>query len=205
MSELIAYLEATCPVCGHRIVDTREKRRSLKDGRQIHCSAACARLTASIHLRKMAHLSRERMNTVNPMRDPEVRLRVSEKLRAMGHMPRIRGGNGKGLTEAERTLLDHMGDPWVGNHIVATRVPRGRGIPTHYKLDLAHPDLRIAVEVDGPSHQALSVKKRDDKKTAFLTARGWMVLRFLNSDVKERLLYITCMLNEIITTLQMDT
>ncbi len=31
-------------------------------------------------------------------------------------------------------------------------MPRGSGYPTCYKLDIGHQELRIGIEMDGPSH-----------------------------------------------------
>jgi very-short-patch-repair endonuclease len=61
------------------------------------------------------------------------------------------------------------------------------GYPSHYKLDIAHPERRIAIEVDGASHHSRKVQEKDLKKTRFLEARGWRVLRFWNLEVLEDL------------------
>jgi len=70
-------------------------------------------------------------------------------------------------------------------HIVATHMGRGNGYPTHYKLDLADPEIMLGIEVDGSSHGLLSRQEQDRKKTAFLEALGWTILRFPNRQVLE--------------------
>jgi len=66
-------------------------------------------------------------------------------------------------------------------------VPTGQratgGPPSHYKIDLANPDLMIAVEVDGQSHSSRAGQERDRRKDEWLTGAGWLVLRFSNREV----------------------
>ena len=58
-----------------------------------------------------------------------------------------------------------------------------KGLPTHFKIDIAHEQMRIAIEVDGFCHAAFKVKEKDARKDKFLISKGWTVLRFLNKDV----------------------
>jgi very-short-patch-repair endonuclease len=55
------------------------------------------------------------------------------------------------------------------------------GYPSHYKIDIAEPKQKIAIEVDGNSHH--SRKALDTKKDAKLRSLGWIVLRFWNRDI----------------------
>jgi very-short-patch-repair endonuclease len=50
-----------------------------------------------------------------------------------------------------------------------------------YIADFCAPSLKLIIELDGGQH-ALSAA-RDDARTAWLTARGYRVLRFWNNDV----------------------
>ena len=52
-----------------------------------------------------------------------------------------------------------------------------------YLLDLAYPDLKIAVEYDGREHLTPARARRDLRRQAYLTAAGWTVLRFPASVV----------------------
>lgn len=61
----------------------------------------------------------------------------------------------------------------------------GAGYPSHYKADLAHEGLKIAVEIDGRSHSSLKRQAQDAKKERFLRGLGWTVLRFTNEEVLE--------------------
>ena len=70
-------------------------------------------------------------------------------------------------------------------HVVNTRDVRDRihGIPKHYKIDLAFPDRRIAVEIDGRSHRTSLGRQRDERKDNALAEMGWKVVRFTNDQV----------------------
>lgn len=127
----------------------------------------------------------ERMRERNPMRRKDVREKVSLQLRVMGWMPSVRGGNGHGPTVPEQLLACALG--WEMGISVPTRQPRGSGYPTHYKIDVGNRALKIAIEVDGTSHQAIDRRRQDRKKEALLAGLGWSVLRFSNRDVTERL------------------
>ena len=84
-------------------------------------------------------------------------------LRAIQHTPIQRGGNGK---------LHALGGGWVAEHPIPTKQGRHSGYPTCYKVDIANPDLMIAIEIDGSSHRLLSRKK--------LSQLGWRVFRVSN-------------------------
>lgn len=105
-----------------------------------------------------------------------------------------RGGNGKGPTLAESTLLDTLNslwDGWLYNYIVTTRESSKSGLgnrPTHYKLDIANPAAMICIEVDGSSH---TYRKDEDKsKTEFLENKGWTVLRVSNKEAIQQTLLV---------------
>jgi very-short-patch-repair endonuclease len=53
-------------------------------------------------------------------------------------------------------------------------VVRGR----HYYLDLAYPDLKVAVEYDGADHRTQRRARRDLEREAALVSAGWRILRF---------------------------
>ncbi|SOB86842.1 Very-short-patch-repair endonuclease [Sphingomonas guangdongensis] len=78
-------------------------------------------------------------------------------------------------TPAERKLwrgLREQHPRWTRQHVVS-----------HYILDFACRSLRIGIELDGGQH-ALQVEA-DDRRTAYLAANGWSVLRFWNTEVEE--------------------
>ena len=121
----------------------------------------------------------ERIRLLNPAASPLVRLKLSQTLRRIGHKPKIRGGNGRGLTIPQSMLLGALGNGWVAEYPVSLgkRLPN---YPTAYKVDLACVSMKIAIEVDGYSHVALARQIQDAKKEAKLRELGWTVLRFTN-------------------------
>ncbi len=99
---------------------------------------------------------------------PETRAKLSATMKRIGKRPPVRGGNGTGLSPCERLLAE------------------ATGLPSHFKLDLADPTIKLAIEVDGNTHYG-DRKAADARKTAFLAGRGWTVLRFTNAQVREDL------------------
>src|SRR5262249_37596571 len=54
-----------------------------------------------------------------------------------------------------------------------------------YRIDLAEPNLMLAVEVDGHSHRCPEQKKRHRRKRLYLRCKGWTVLRFSNERMRQ--------------------
>lgn len=54
------------------------------------------------------------------------------------------------------------------------------------EIDLAYPDLRIAIELDGSVHRERAVFERDRPRQNRIVLEGWIVLRFTWADVTER-------------------
>jgi len=94
----------------------------------------------------------------------------------------VRGGNGRALTVYQEALLLRLGDPWEAEYTVRTGADRGFGVPTHYKLDLANPESKIGIEIDGGSHQSPDAEERDRKKDEVLQGLGWQVIRVTNQQ-----------------------
>jgi hypothetical protein len=119
--------------------------------------------------------------TIGPKSEESIQ-KMKAALKASGHMPKERGGNGTGLTVPQKMLLDCLGAGWIPEHAVSLG-KRQAGYPTHYKIDVANPSAMIAVEIDGRSHAGRQRKKADRKKDAALQDRGWIVLRFSNAEI----------------------
>ena len=60
-----------------------------------------------------------------------------------------------------------------------------KSVPHCYKVDLACPEVKLAIEVDGNSHKTKRWKFLDARKTEILSSIGWTVLRFWNKEVME--------------------
>jgi hypothetical protein len=199
-----------CEWCGKEVetdnMPNTSRRRALDRG-WCYCSKECSvkgghkkdvwteerRQKASEHMKKVnAEFHSqiiERMTTNNPMKNPETREKVSKRLKEIGHHPRIRCGNGMGLTVPQQTMLLALAEKVevYAEYPIPTKMNRASGYPTCYKVDIAIPAEMIAIEVDGASHCAVSRQEQDRKKEAFLSGLGWTVLRFRNKQVTEHL------------------
>lgn len=122
----------------------------------------------------------------NPMSNHQTRLKVSATLRERMHKPIKRGGNGQLLPLAQLAILHALGEGWESEVAVATGQPRGTGFPTAYKIDVAHKEKKIGIELDGGSHCTLERRSQDAKKMSFLASLGWSIYRVKN----ERALFL---------------
>lgn len=168
-------------------LDTKVRRNSYARSGRTFCSPTCRDATiAEESSIRMAATNRRfasaRMKARNPMRFAKNREKMATTLRAIGHRPSVHGRNGRAVPTPQALLARELG--WPVEVIIATGL-RGSSperYPTHYKLDIAHDELHVAIEVDGASHQG---KRRilDAKKDRFLRERGWTVFRFKNEQV----------------------
>jgi hypothetical protein len=96
-----------------------------------------------------------------------------------------KGGNGRGLTEPQKLLLEKLGYDWIAEYPIKTKDVGGRkaGYPTCYKVDLANLSIMAAIEIDGSSHDTITDAKKDD----CLQKLGWTVVRIKNIDVMQRM------------------
>jgi Protein of unknown function (DUF559) len=79
--------------------------------------------------------------------------------------------------ESRGRMALHLGGlpaPAVQHPVIA------RGV--RYLLDLAYPEVRLAIEYDGAEHRSQRRARRDLLREAALTALGWHILRF-DADV----------------------
>lgn len=126
-----------------------------------------------------AHAS-ARMKERNPMGNPDSVEKMKATLKRIGHKPRLRHGNGHGLTEPQRVLSEFLGWP--------TEIPITVGdgeFPSAYSADIAHPTMKVLVEVDGTSHSSRVVRESDRRRDARLASIGWLTFRFSNRDATE--------------------
>jgi hypothetical protein len=140
---------------------------------------------------KNRQASSERMKLNNPMSNPETVQKMAHSLQGRTFL--ARGGNGK-LTEPQKKLCQALSLPeefmeWV----VLTLPVQGQfpSLPNHYKVDIAIPHLKLAIEVDGSSHKTRKWQFLDKRKTLVLEALGWKVLRFTNEQVMQELASVT--------------
>ncbi|MET3696924.1 very-short-patch-repair endonuclease [Bacillus oleivorans] len=69
--------------------------------------------------------------------------------------------------------------------------------PKRYRIDLALPHYKIAIECDGKDYHSSPISKaRDRRKTAYLKKRGWTVLRFSGSMINNNMKKVIRRINE---------
>lgn len=60
------------------------------------------------------------------------------------------------------------------------------------RVDLAYPELRIAIEYEGDGHRTDQEQwRRDIQRQQYLEGEGWMVIRLTQSDLDASQLLIT--------------
>ncbi|MFV9511794.1 endonuclease domain-containing protein [Tepidibacillus sp. LV47] len=70
----------------------------------------------------------------------------------------------------ERRLYDALTSR---GHYIVTQYPMGK-----YRIDIALPQNKIAIECDGHQfHSSKEAKERDKRKDKFLRSKGWKVIR----------------------------
>lgn len=179
-------LNFKCTWCGKEIAfpSKAQKDGFMRRGR-IYCSKACGdsfrRLISSQTMRETnLRLASDRMKSRNPMSNPSSREKMKKSL--SGRTPTSRMGNGMGLTKPQAILLSKL-----SKYRPAAEYPVStngiEGLPTCYKVDIAIPEIKLAIEVDGRSHRAIQRKIEDKKKDDFLCSIGWMVERIKNEEI----------------------
>ena len=111
---------------------------------------------------------------------------------------RKQGRNGTGVMESVlRALADDTERTESGREAATIRLLRDHGLPDptpqvwvrcgtrRYRLDLAYPEQRIAIEYDGRQwHSSETDQASDRRREAALVATGWVVIRATNSDLQ---------------------
>lgn len=137
--------------------------------------------------KKRYRRSSERMKISNPMFSEEIITKMKTTKANNGTLnksPVKRGGNGV-LTEPQILLSGFLGKKWINELAIPTKIKRGNGFPTCYKVDIGNKVLKIGVEIDGSSHNGKVRKALDLKKDTLLKSIGWVVLRFKNKEVMD--------------------
>ena len=49
-------------------------------------------------------------------------------------------------------------------------------------VDIAHPEKKLAIEVDGKDHRSTYMRQRDENRDIILEALGWNVTHFTNDE-----------------------
>ncbi|MCM3405936.1 endonuclease domain-containing protein [Cytobacillus oceanisediminis] len=101
---------------------------------------------------------------------------IAYELQPKEIMPPVDPESMKIESPIERRLYDCLK---FRGELVRTQVPCGK-----YRIDIALPVYRIAIECDGKAyHSTPKQKARDRRKNAYLKENGWKVLRFSGSRI----------------------
>jgi hypothetical protein len=122
----------------------------------------------------------ERMRANNPMSNSHTVAKMRQK--KIGCTFLSRGGNGM-LTQPQIMVAAALDAPTEYAIPTLTVRDQFKSLPTAYKVDVALPDCKLAIEIDGNSHNSKLWRFLDARKTEVLAALGWRVLRFTNARV----------------------
>lgn len=166
--------ERTCIVCSKKFHLPPHRIQNI-------CSQKCA-----------GRLSSERMRLKNPMASIDTRNKVSKTLKKLKYKPYIIGGNGRGATIPQLLLYNELSKFDNSFTMEYIEKPGKENIikykcPNHYKIDIASNIHKIAIEIDGLSHNCLKIKECDKKKDMILNSLRWKVLRFTNFQIENEL------------------
>lgn len=75
----------------------------------------------------------------------------------------------------------------IWNHVVRTGLSSKMRQTHLYRLDIAFLDIQLDVEIDGCNHVRTIQSTHDERRTRWLSERGWTVLRFSNRQVRHRM------------------
>ena len=96
-------------------------------------------------------------------------MRITERARQLRNNP----------TRAERLLWGRLRRRQLDGYRFRRQFVVGNVV-----IDFACPQLRLAIEVDGPYHDEQSRRLQDQGKEAFLRRQGYRLLRLHNSDIE---------------------
>lgn len=196
-------VETTCAWCGKDIELTGKARRDARSHGRYYCSKSCrdARRSANISASKMGHevtaetrtklagASKGKQYALGHILSPEAKVKIGADSKVRWADPAqvekrlAASALNRAPTKHERMLFDALPSGWVLRH--GFKAP-GYGAGS-MEIDIANPRARIAVELDGHSHLTPIQKARDARKIAWLTERGWWVVRIPQRSLAENL------------------
>jgi hypothetical protein len=163
--------------------EAKRKNRAFcgKECKKKFCSEVSSRTMSETNKRYMEQI-KARRKLRNPQDYPGAMEKMKAKLKGRTFLSR--GGNGQN-TKQQIILHELSGLPM--EYPISLKIARGHFpcVPKCYKVDLAHPETKLSIEVDGKSHNSKKWKFLDKRKTEILNFLGWKVLRFTNQEVDE--------------------
>ena len=197
----LACRQKTCPECGkphakRKLYCSRScgnsaggRKRSYprNEAGRTAIKLASQRLAASPRGKELARMHSERMLVQNPMQDLRTIAKMVKTKTANGTLiPQKpwQGGNGRELGRQQQALLKALPGGVPEYSIITTSKLRQTLKAAHcYKADIALPQRRLVIEIDGSTHNSAQAKVIDAKKDHILSLMGWRVLRVTNRQV----------------------
>ena len=177
--------DVRCHACDNAMTIRGHQRTNFNKTGRSYCSPECmekfkygGKRTITKEFRER---SSKRMKERNPMWMPGVKEKMIES--SKGRTFLSRGGNGE---HTKHQLMLHLATGLPMEHVIETAAAKGvlPSLPHHYKVDLAAPEVKLAIEVDGKTHRLRKWRFLDHRKTTILNSLGWQVLRFTNEQVE---------------------
>ncbi len=167
-------------------LEKRQKRSRLVKGRNLRTSPI------SDEEKKAAS---ERMLSNNPMKNPTIAKRVSEKIkeafasgkRKSPHLCRYGMGNYSNGQQMLYEILDSMGTKYQKEFCLTADASCPNKCRIY--LDAAIPEEKIAIEYDGfPFHSFKETQKKDKLRDAWLKKKGWKIVRIVGDEIQNKVL-----------------
>lgn len=202
--DTIRALAKVCPTCGDTFVNPKfdhvnyccMKCRPVSGKNQFSTDDP-EKLVAAIEQTRKASIERMRGMTIEQRRALTAAGRSVMQARGYEHLSTDAGRRKGSIKAASHNytptpeeldiaeMLDCLGIGVELQHRVPANAKDARGYSRYWWLDIALPEQKIAVEIDGePWHGRLMEDGRDARRDADLAESGWTVLRFSQQQAK---------------------
>lgn len=145
----------------------------------------------SLRFRSLKDLGRGawRVASVTPLTSPKEKFAERESADADVRAAKEQRGLLKPAQRTGPTPHDLLWDAVVARWPTAVRELEGVVPNRRFRIDVAIPEARIAIEVDGFRHHGKHLEdfRRDRVRQNLLTIAGWRVLRFAAGDIRKDL------------------
>lgn len=171
-----------CHICGKICKSTN----SLGSHLRVHTEYQGNKVSENGHI-TLSENAKKRNLLLTADRRKDIGRKISEKM-SSGIIPvRFGGYTGNGYPTKQQLLLFNEliqhDDNWKLEYSIPTQEKRGTSYPTNYKVDLALPEHKLAIEVNGKLHTTKTMVEKDKKKIEFLNKKDWLVISFWNDEI----------------------
>lgn len=171
--ELLPLVNRKCLHCGKLMKETHHNKR--------YCSAQCRLRPLVMPCLYCGKAFTSILDHAN-----RARSRFCSRECVWKGMPLPRRRTGWIPTE-EEMLVWKLFPQSIWNYFLRTGIKKMDGRGNWLKVDIAFPEIKLAVEIDGGVHRIPKAMERDRHRTKILESLGWTVLRFWNKEVTQDL------------------